>query len=222
MAAWCLTAKKLYFYSSPNSDQLSGTPVYDASTNERVVPIYAVNSHEYLDCRYASVGLVEDPGSITWKFKTLLGGTVKTLTSTQQSALEADNCNHYQRVAGQSIMQQGVVGTGEFIDIIHGTDALEAAIKEDVFALLVGAKKVPFTTKGLDLIGATIKAAMKRFEGDVDNPGLLVPGSSVVIMPDVDDISDADKNARRLTGVRFSATYAGAVHAAEFVGTLSV
>lgn len=223
VAAWALTNKKLYFFASPNSALLAGTALgLDLSTNDRVVPMYAANSHEFLDCRYASVGLVEDPGSITWKFKTLLGGTTKTLTSTQQNFLEADDYNHYQTIAGVAIMQQGTVGTGEFIDIRHGTDALEAAIKEDVLALFANSKKVPFTKKGLALVANAIKGAMKRFEGDVDNPGLLVPSSSVVIMPAVEDIPLADRQARRLTGVRFSATYSGAIHAAEFTGTLSV
>jgi hypothetical protein len=222
VAAFALANKKLYIYSSPSAAMLAGTPLSDVSSNDRAVALWAPNSHEFAECAWAAVGLSQDPGSITWAFKSLAGVTTKTLTTTQKNALEADDANHYQTVAGAAITRQGTVGTGEFIDIRHGMDALEARIKEDVFALMVNRGKIPYTTKGMDLIGTAIKAAMKAFEGDVDEPGLLVPGSSVVILPDIEDVSTANKAARTLTNVRFSADLAGAIHAVTIVGTLTL
>jgi hypothetical protein len=113
------------------------------------------------------------------------------------------------------------VVAGEWIDIRHGIDALEARIQEDVFDLLAGSGKVPFTEAGFDLIASTIDAACQAFVGTDNEPGLLVKDSIKVIMPKLSTVSQADKNARRLTGVRFSALLAGAVHYVEIRGTLS-
>ncbi len=224
IATWVLPQKKLYFVATNSSGELAGTGTLGSSllTNERVAILYAKNSHEYGGTRWVGAGAPQTPGSITWAFKTLLGLTPQTLTSTQRANLEADNINHYQTIAAVSITRPGKVTSGEFIDVRHGIDALEAAIKEDVFALLANSGKVPMTDAGLDLVGSTILAAMKRFEGTLDNPGLIAIDTSAVIMPLVSSISTADRAARRLTGVRFSGTLAGAIHYVSVVGTLSV
>jgi hypothetical protein len=151
--------------------------------------------------------------------KSLTSVTPKALSATQKAALEADSVNHYQTVKGYNITRKGVVTSGEFIDIIHGIDALEADIQESVFGLLANSAKVPFTAGGLDLVANAILGALKRFEGE---QALLVPNTSVVLMPELSAVSTADKAARRLTGVRFSATLGGAIHYVSITGTLSL
>jgi hypothetical protein len=226
VAAWTLTQKKIFFTATNASDELSGTgtvgSALKALSNDRAVVLYAPNASQYAGAAWVGVGAPQDPGSITWAFKSLAGVSPASLTSTQRSNLETDNINHYQTLAGLPVTRQGVTAQGEFIDIRHGIDALEARIQEDVFALLANAKKIPFTALGLDMIANAILGAMKAFEGSDEQPGLLVRGSSVVRMPDINAISDADKASRRLTGVKFSATLAGAVHYVSIVGTLSV
>lgn len=228
VAAWTLTNKKLFFVGTNSQRALlgtwvgSGNPVGDLTSNDRAVLVYAKNSHEYAGVAYAVKGASSPPGSITWAFKSLGGVTAQTLTSTQRSNLETDNVNHYQTLAGISITRQGVTTEGEFIDIRHGIDALEARIKEDVFTLLANSPKVPFTASGLDLVASVILSALRAFEGTEEAPSLIAVGTSTVIMPEIGDVSTSDKAARRLTGVRFSGTLAGAIHFSSIVGTLTV
>jgi len=99
---------------------------------------------------------------------------------------------------------------------------LLAAVQEAVYTVFVNSDKVPYTEAGLDIVKYNILAAMQRFEGTADVPGLLTPGTSAVIMPTIASISNADKLARRLTGVRFTAELAGAIQGATLVGSLSV
>ena len=226
VAAWTLTNKKLYFAATNSSGELAGTgtlgSALDALSNDRTVLIYAPNSHEFAGAAWAGAGLAQSPGTITWAFKSLAGVTAKNLTTTQRNFLTADNINTYETIASVPVTLPGVVTSGEFIDIRHGIDALEAAIKEDVFALLVNSSKVPMTRAGLDLIHSAILGAMKRFEGTENVPGLLAEGTSSVIMPLISAISTANRAARRVTGIRFSATLEGAIHSITVVGTLSV
>lgn len=224
VAAWVLSRTKLYFVSTQSGAELAGTGTlgFDlkALTNGRTVLIYGFNAHEHIGARWVGAGAPEDPGSITWALKALRGATAKDLTPTQETNLEADNINHYQSIAGLGSTRPGKVASGEWIDVVHGIDAMTAAIQEAVWTVMANAKKIPFTEAGLDLIASAILGAMKRFEGSNENPGLLVPGSSQVTMPNIDDISETDKRNRRLTGVSFYAKFAGAVHFVEIVGTL--
>jgi hypothetical protein len=226
LAAWVLANKKLYFVATSSSGELAGTGTIGsgllALSNNRTVVIYNKNTHEFGGPAWAGVGLPQDPGSINWAYKTLLGVTSGALTSTQEGYLEADNINHYQPLAGLSGTRWGVVTSGEYIDVIHGTDALEARIKEDVYALFMNTAKVPYTDAGLDLIYSAILAALRAFEGTDNEPGLLVRGSSTVIMPRVSSISSVVKATRDLPGIRFSATYEGAVNSVGITGVISV
>lgn len=224
VAAWALTNKKIAFFSTQSSFELDGTgslgSTIKALSNDRAVLLYAPNAHEYAAAAWVGKGAPQTPGSITWAFQELAGITPKTLTTTEKNNLETDNINHYQTVAGLSITRQGKTLQGEWIDVRHGIDALEQRIKEDVFGLLASGR-VPFTASGLDLVANVILGAMRAFEGTLEQPGLLVVGSSTVIMPAVSSISASDKANRRLTGVRFSATLAGAVHYVSLTGVVS-
>ena len=225
-AAYALANKKLFFASTNASNELSGSGTLGsdliALTNDRAVILYSPNSHEFGATAWAAVGAAKPPGSITWAFKALAGVTAGSLTTTQKNFLEADNINHYQSLAGLAVTRPGKVTSGEWIDIRHGIDALEARIKEDVYAVLANADKVPFTDAGLDGISSTIYGALHSFEGSPNTGGLLVQGSSVVTMPLVSSISAANKALRRLTGVRFAADLEGAVHYVSITGVLSV
>jgi hypothetical protein len=223
VSAWTETQKKLYFVTTNSSAVLDGTSTMGSDLlalgRDRTVIIWAKNPSECAAMAWVGVGAPAEPGSITWAMKSLSGVTPKALTATQKAALEADSVNHYQTVKGYNITRKGVVTSGEFIDIIHGIDALEADIQESVFGLLANSAKVPFTAGGLDLVANAILGALKRFEGE---QALLVPNTSVVLMPELSAVSTADKAARRLTGVRFSATLGGAIHYVSITGTLSL
>jgi hypothetical protein len=223
VSTWTEAQKKLYFVTTNSSSVLDGTSTMGSDLlalgRDRTVILWANNPSECAAMAWVGVGAPAEPGSITWAMKSLTSVTPKALTATQKAALEADSVNHYQTVKGYNITRKGVVTSGEFIDIIHGIDALEADIQESVFGLLANSAKVPFTAGGLDLVANAILGALKRFEGE---QALLVPNTSVVLMPELSAISTADKAARRLTGVRFSATLGGAIHYVSITGTLSL
>lgn len=226
VGAWALAAKKLYFVNTDSSGELAGTgtigSALKALSNDRTVIIYSPNTHEFAAAAWVGVGAPKDPGSITWAYKTLRGVTPKNLNTSQRSALEADNINHYQTIAALSATRPGKVAFGEWINVIHGIDALKVRIQEDLWSAFVNSDVIPYTAAGLDVVSNIILASMKAFEGTRDVPGLLVVGSSQVIMPDFADISANDKAARRLENVRISATLTGAIHYVGIDGTISV
>lgn len=220
VAAWCLSNDKMYGISTNSAAELTsgGTLATNLAANDNCFVLFGRNSHEYTAARWIGALAPLDPGSATWAMKSLAGATAHALTSTQKGFLEDHNANHYQTVAGLAITRQGVTTSGEYIDNIHGLFALKADIAESVYGVLASLPKTPFTQKGLDAIENAILGALRRFEGTEDNPGLLVPGSSRVIMP---SLASQNRGTRRLTGVRFSADLSEAVHKVTVVGTVS-
>jgi uncharacterized protein DUF3383 len=226
VAAWTLAhPPKLFFARSSDSDLLAGSNAtaiaLKAAGNDRVAFSYHQDPGAGFEAGWVGVGAPQDPGAITWALRTVQGVLPSNLTATQRANLEAQNVNYYTSVRGISITRPGKVSSGEWIDVRHGIDALTADIQESVFALLANSLKVPFTGAGLDVIANTLQASIKRFEGSDDQPGLLIPKQSVVIMPTLASISLADKQARQLKNVRFTAKLAGAIHFVSIIGTVS-
>lgn len=225
VAAWTLSRKKMFVASLQNSGLLDNTDTVAsdllALSNDRTVLIYSKNAHEFAGVAWAAVIGCQTPGSITAALKELKGVSPSSLNSTQKSHLETDNVNHYMSVRNRKVTRPGKVVGGEWIDIRHGIDALEARIQESVFDLLADSSKVPFTEAGFQAIAAAIEAACEAFVGTDNEPGMLVAGSIKVIMPKLSTVSQADKDARKLKGVRFSALLSGAIHYVEIRGTVT-
>lgn len=202
---------------------------YTARNNayDRTIVIYhSVAATQYADAAWIAMMAPFVPGSYTTKFKSLAGISVDNLTSTQEGNALAKNANVYVEVGGQNITCDGKVGSGEYIDIIVFVDWLDVNLTADIFALLVNAPKIAFTDPGIAGVEAAIVA---RLQEGVANGGIAPddgqdpPGLPyTVTVPRAADVSQADKAARCLTGVEFSAILAGAIHKVNVEGTVTV
>lgn len=226
VAAWAETRTKIFGATLSDSGEAAGTGTIGsglaAAEYERTFTIYSEYPHMFAAAAWVGYMASHQAGTYTPAHKTLSGVTVDSLTTTEKNTLETSNINHYQSIRSVGVTRPGTLASGTFIDERHGIDALTAAIQEAVFTVFVNSDKVPYTAAGLDVVKFNILSAMATFEGTDQVPGLLVPDSSAVVMPDIDDVSNADKIARRLAGVRFTATLAGAIHTVTIVGSLSV
>jgi len=174
---------------------------------------------EYIEMGLFGQILPLDPGSYTAMFKTLATIAVDTLTDTQATNALAKNCNIYQEIGGVNITREGKVGEGEYIDIIVFVDWLQARMAERIFSKLVNLPKVPFTDGGVALIEGEIRAQLDQ---GIARGGLAKDPAYTVTVPKVADISAQDKANRLLANIVFAATLAGAIHAVEIQGTVTV
>jgi hypothetical protein len=162
--------------------------------------------------------LPTQPGAATWKFKTLAGVSIDTLTTDQSRiAREIKNANTYERIGGINITREGIVSSGNFIDVIIGVFWLESRIEERIYQKLTQLDKVPFTDAGIAIIEAELRA---QLEQAVDYG--LITSDYVIQVPKAADVSLVDKAARLLPDVRFSAILAGAIHRVIIQGIVSV
>lgn len=224
-AAWAETQKKIYFVTSNDAD------IPTSSTSDLFSDLEAFNydrtamqyhpdlttSDQFFSEGWLGVMLPKDPGSATWKFKNISGITSYNLTSSERGFVLGKNGNIYTETAGVDITEEGVVASGEYIDIIRGIDWLEAIIAENIYSTLVNVDKIPFTNEGI----ASIEGLLRESLDEAVRAGLIAD-DYVTTVPKVADISTANKLARTLPDVEFTATLQGAIHKVEIQGTVSV
>lgn len=165
-----------------------------------------------------------EPGSITWEFKTLAGVPVTerrhfgSAGETGFTEIKAKGGNYYRQVKGLNLTLGGSqAASGEYLDVMHGSDWLHSRIQENVLALLANADKVPYTDGGVDQVRSEILAVLRQ---GIRNGFLAESPPPFVTAPLVADVSATDKAARSLPDVEFEATLAGAVHYTTIAGRL--
>ena len=227
VASWVETAKKFAIfwitdvnaYDPSKSTDLASVLKLD-NRNRSAVVWHATPSGgaDYIDAAWMGEGFPYEPGTSTWAYKTLNGVTPDTLLASQETALNGKNCNYYTTVGGVSITQEGKVASGEYIDIIIGTDWIEARLREAVYSALVNNRKIPYDDTGIAMIEGLVKGVLN----EAASKGILQADSIAVTVPKYADIPQADKLARKLPDVKFSALYQGAIHSVTINGTISV
>lgn len=184
-------------------------------------------ANRYLHVAAVADCLAYESGSETWAFKSLSSVYPSVLTSSQMKALK-DNCdNYYTTYASKNITQNGKVRAGEWIDIIRFRDWLQNDMQIRILNLLLMNPKIPYTNSGIGLVEnqmiASLKAGTDRggvAPDEYDEDGNLIPGFTVTV-PNSASLTASQKASRVLTGCKFKARIAGAIHAIEVGGSLT-
>ncbi len=225
-AAWVESAKRLYL-PDLNDTRIVTTAVGSSDTMddlktlsyERTGGAYHPRPWEMFAGAWFGRVLPKDPGSVTFALKELAGVTADVLTDTERLNLTNKRGNGYEDVAGVGVTFRGMRADGDFLDVTRDIDKLDDDMRKDVFTALVGVDKVPFTAEGMAMVEGPILGALRRAVRD----GILAadPEPSVTL-PELEDIDPADKAARILDDVSWSATLANSIHEADIDGTVSL
>lgn len=169
-----------------------------------------------------------EPGSETWAFKTLSTISPSKLTSVEKQFLEDNNISYYCRYAGKNIVSNtgGKVLAGEWIDIIRFRDWLKNDMQMRIFNLFALSRKVPYDDSGIAAVELQMIASLKAGQeaGGIsrtyfDSDDNEVPGYTVTV-PAAASLTDEQKASRKLTGCKFTARLAGAIHMVDISGNL--
>jgi hypothetical protein len=166
------------------------------------------------EAAYFGKMLTKHPGTPTWKFKRMEAVPTYELGEGQFTASQDKNATVYLSVADVPCTFEGKVASGEYIDVIHGCDWLEARIQNLIFAKLVEIDKVPFTDTCIQIVVNALRQALD--EGIKCD---LLAGYDVSY-PNAADVPSTEKGKRFLPDVKFDAPLAGAIHAARINGVI--
>lgn len=153
--------------------------------------------------------LPKDPGSATWKFKSLAGVDITVFTPTQKTNLLSRFGNGYEQPApGVAVTFEGTVADGEYMDAIVGDDWVRTDMQVRVFVAEANSDKLEYEDTGLAVIEAAIIATLK----EAVRRKIYVKGSYTVTMPLITNVSASDKSTRTLNNVSWTAQRSGAIH----------
>lgn len=182
------------------------------------------NVNEHLDA--AIVGALGSlpVGSITWKFKSLVGITPRYLTDTDIAAIDSANAIAYAyKGTGKAQTTDGVLADGEWIDVVHGQDWVKADMENEVQYALEQNDKVPFDGRGIGLIDAAATTTLGRGF----NQGIIAVTDDG--QPDYetstlsrDQVDAQDRKARIYSGLSFEFGNAGGIHGARIKGQIII
>ena len=171
--------------------------------------------------------------AFTLAYKELPGVTTDDLTETQVQYVCGDdntegvNGNVYvNRQGSYDILQMGCMANGSYFDEILHLDMLKNDITLNVMDLLVSRSKIPGTNPGVAEIVTVINVACDKYvKTGFIAPGIwnggevftlengdMLPSGYVVMAEDVDDQSQADRDARKAPPIYVCVKLAGALH----------
>lgn len=197
----------------------------------RTFAVYSSDNH-HADCsvfgRFATINYEGISTTITAKFKQCPDVTPEELTTTQANTLESKHVNVFVTYDNDtSILQEGVMCGGNFIDEMTGLDWLQDKVQTAVYNVLyTSTTKIPQTDSGIQRIVAKITqcldAAVQNgfvapgvWGGDpvgVVESGDYLPSGYYIYAQSVDDQDQADREARKAPPITCLIKLAGAVH----------
>jgi hypothetical protein len=227
VGTWANGNKKFFF---GGTDDL--TALDSRNVDREAYLIHDNDDTDYPECAWVGRELPKQPGSNTWKWKTLSGQNASTFTSTQLNTIRNNDGQALQEQAGSIFTNEGVTTSGEFIDIIIGQDWVEDQMRVGLLALFLKNDKVAFDDIGIGQVEGVIRDVLKR-AGD---NGIIAAAVSDADLEKSDDKiyiyqvtvvnrSDSPENERALreyNGISFVYTTAGAIHKATVTGLIEV
>lgn len=165
---------------------------------------------------------------ITLMYKQEPGIVAENLNANQVDVLQDKHCNVFVAYNNDTaILQHGVCCSGNFVDIVTGTDWLAVTIQTRLYNILyTSPTKIPQTDAGMHVLLTAVEAVCSQ---GVTN-GLLAPGvwnsngfgtlrqgdylakGFYVYAPRVDTQDPAQRAARHAVPIQVAAKLAGAIH----------
>lgn len=164
----------------------------------------------------------------TLKFKDLAGVKEELLDPDNLISIKDKNSNVLYSTASVRMFDEGKMVGGNFIDEIHGMDALAEEVRTRVFGLLSRTStKVPYTERGMSQLKAEVEGALSQYVNNgylgsrVNSQGDIEPAYRVWSIPVV-EASPTDKANRIAPDIEFVARLSNAVHSITVNGVLTL
>lgn len=152
-------------------------------------------------------------GQNVWKFKQVNGITPQHINTNQEEALEKANVSAYIYVGGVPQMSSGTVGSGEYLDSIHGDIWIKDNIQGELQRTFQSNDKIPYNQNGINLLLAQVNSVLaKAFsQGIIQQDDVTQKGIYSVTATPRSAQSQRDLSDRHYGGISFTYKRAGAI-----------
>ncbi|MDE3837935.1 hypothetical protein C0966_00740 [Bacillus methanolicus] len=188
-----------------------------------VIDFYHPKAEEQADAALVGELGSQTVGSITWKFKTLTGITPIEVNADELNLIHEDGAIAYVTKAGIPQTSEGIVCSGEYIDVMHGLSWLKVDAENRIQSAFTNNKKIPFDHRGISLLSGQLTTTFRQgysqgiiAEDDDGNP------LYTIIAKSRSEVPAEERAARIYNGLFFSLELAGAIHGANITGEVLV
>lgn len=227
LAAWVTAAEKFAVFTNEAGDPQTivntMTTLADEIQSSRVVLFAHTDPESFPDAALVGRMAPLQPGSATFKFKTLVGIPEAGFSTTQILDLHDHGCITYVRKFGVLQTSEGFVSDRTYADIQLAKDWLKARMTERISRVLFTTEKIPYDNIGIAQIMDPIRSTLQQAtamgivaRGD-DGSGLFS-----VRAPRREDVDPNDRANRILPDVHWDAVLAGAIHRVRVTGVVRV
>ena len=212
---------KMYF-TSANEEALEGTLAGLVTKNYRRTVVLFAEDQQYPEAALVGATAGRAVGSFTYKNLILKG--VSSMGETTNEALAALKTLGVITVitrAGDIVTSEGIVASGEYIDIIDSEDYIIQQLAYKTQKLLNNAPKIPMDNNGIAMLESVAVDVLQT----AYNNGMIATTADG--QPDysinydlVEEVTEDDRANRIYRGGNFRFRLAGAVHEVEIVGEI--
>ena len=204
-------------------DSLEDLGALNAKLYERTF----VMMHDKLE-QYPHLALVgghgsKTVGSITYKFKRLIGVDPAPYDATTLLAIHTLNGFAYVSKGGQYQTSEGTMLSGEYIDVIHGKDWVKVNMENAIAQLFANNDKISFDDVGIPRIESEARTILEI----AGQQGIIAKDEAgqplyTIVAKNRAQTNAADRVERHYKGLSFSLELAGAIHEATVTGEMVV
>lgn len=192
----------------------------DLTGNSRTV-LFNKENDERIDGATVGFSSPRTPGSYTLKFKNLNEITADGLKPTQIAELRKKNINAYVKKYGIAQLDEAKTANGMYVDQVESRDYVKNQIETEIATLFVNSEKIPYDNLGIQSVATAVITALNRAT-DVGIVARDTGGKALfeVTYKTLNQIPKADRQKRKLTGIKFKYVEAGAIHEATVNGSV--
>ena len=169
IAEWVAANRKIAFLQDTAASTLEASKTDDlgstlmTASNDRAAVFWTEDESDYFQAAVAGLCLPQNPGSLTFAYKTVNSVPVSSmLTTNAATVLSGKNINYYANVANRNITFDGKMASGDYIDVTRSIDWLTARIMENVFQVISGANKIPYTDAGVEILANAAREVLAQ------------------------------------------------------------
>ena len=216
LGGWTETQIKTYWTTTQN------LTLVNSLEYENTIIMYHEDDNALVAEGLVSTASTNDPGSITFKFKTVQGVLSSDIRSTDLTELHRNNGFSYIRKMGVLQTTEGTVTNGEYIDIVMAAHWVKSRMEEEATSLAINSKKIPYDSRGIAMLVSVVDSVIKRAGQQgivkVDDDGNYVYTIEALRR---DEVSTNDVANRVYNGLSWTIELAGAIHTGTIQGVFT-